>query len=59
MRPVLCDARRTPHALAEPPHSHPMEFVSKIVVGRIRESMYARTDRAGGRYRDILKQSST
>jgi hypothetical protein len=37
--------RAEPHLLLEPPHSHPFDFVSKVVAGSLRQSVYRPTTR--------------
>jgi len=43
-------------SIAEPPHSHPFDFVSSVVKGSMRQSIYRQVDAASprrGRYADV------
>lgn len=57
--------RNLPNIIAEPPHSHPFDFASVVVIGQMHQSIYAQTDPAhsnhgagvhGGRYDGIALQ---
>ena len=52
--PVLEDKHAA--SIAEPPHSHPFDFVSFVVKGSMRQSIYRQVDAASprrGRYADV------
>lgn len=40
----VCGHRDVPNVIAEPPHSHPFDFASIVVIGQLHESVYAQCD---------------